>query len=135
MSTFVHDYILDRALPDEEETVFTPNGQTTASGIPIGEIKTITRRVVICKRVGPYGGPFVGGGGVSGVGTSTLTVSLAGGGTKSFSKAPGGDTPGEGAWGFEETCDGIADMVLGLYNFTGTFKSEVDETVVGGWAG
>lgn len=133
MSTFVHGYILDRALPEEQETVFTPNGQTTGSGIPIGEIKTINRKVVVCTRVGPYSGPFVGGG-VSGVGTSTLTVSLAGGGTASFQKASG-DVPAEGNWRCEETCEGVADMILGLYKFTGTFISEADETIVGAWAG
>ena len=134
MAVNVHGWILDRALPVEEETEFTPNGQALASGIPVGEIRTITRRTIIAKRVGPYGGPFVGGG-VSGVGTRTLTIALAGGGTATFNAPSVGDTPGEGAWGLEETCDGIASKVLGLYNFTGTFKSEVDSTVVGGWAG
>lgn len=134
MAVNVHDWILDRVLPEETITEFKPNGQTLASGIPIGKIITKTRRVVEARRVGPYGGPFTGVGGVSGVGTATLTISTAGGGTKTFS-ATSGDTPGEGYWRLDETCEGVADLILGLYTFRGKFVSEADEFVIGGWAG
>ena len=136
MSVVVHDWILDRVLPDEKITDFTPNGQTTASGIPVGEIKTTTIRVVEATRVVPYGGTSSGGGGytISGT-TGALTIAAAGGVNVTIQKLTGGDTPGEGGFILSETCEGVVDMILGLYRFRGVFRSKVDESVVGGWAG
>ena len=126
---FVHDWMLERWW-DEEETQFTPNGEHTASGIPIGEIKSIYRRIVIAKKVGPPGGPFVGGGGYTKNESGGLVIACGAGRTVTIAKIAGG-----GAFILEEKIDGLADLITGDYNFTGTFTSERTETVIGGWAG
>ena len=133
--SFCHDWILTRYYDDEPETSFTPNG-TLVNGIPIGTIRTTYRRVVEGAKVGPESGPFAGGGGTSiDAETGALTIGVAGGTTKTISKLSGGTTPDSNAFVLTERIDNIADMILGLYTFSGKWVSTLTTEVVGGWSG
>ena len=130
----VHDWILSKTYDEEPETSFEPNG-TIVNGIPVGTITTTYRRIVEGTRIGPYGGPFTGGGGASIGATGNLTITLAGGASVEIAKLSGGTTPTANAFILDETVEGVADMILGLYTYNGKWVSELTETVVGGWSG
>lgn len=151
---YVHDWILERTY-DTEETEFKPNGEMTNSGIPIGVIKTIYSRFAVVKKVASYsGGVFGSGGGLTVNDLGNLVVSVAGGGTTTIyclsqsatSPPPGIYQPEWSLWPtlpggnarfgwLSNDVEGIADMVLGLYNFKGILVSRKYEYLYGAWEG
>jgi hypothetical protein len=127
----IHGWILER-LYFENETQFKPNGQTTVSGLPIGEIITINRKIVEAKAaaigyaVGSITGATITAGG-------DLTIDVAGGGTAATITKLTGTGTNFALDSAEVT--GVQDMILGVYNFQGKWISELKESVFGGWGG
>jgi len=152
MSVVVHDWILDKVYPAKTTYSFKPNGEHLSSGLPIGWIKSETTKVVEASRVSTYAGSTFGapGGGATINADGSLTISVAGGSTTTIQclsqgendvQPPDGDSTfpptssGNAGWAFDEECEGIADMILGLYRFRGTWTSTVYSYSLGAWGG
>jgi len=176
MSVMVHDWILERSWI-ETELIFKPNGETTNSGLPIGEIWEYVRRKVEARKatlgygtsgqvippisvassgtvtvspsppgsIGNNGGYFIDG-------LGNLHIGTAGAGEAVIpcliQTKPAPTPPGEGqedpypGWinrpahfRLDANCDGIGNMILGIYNWSGVFTSEVYHWSVGAWGG
>ena len=159
----IHDYILDTT-KDEEEVKFESSGQCTVSGIPVGKITFIYRRIVTGIAVKKYVSAYEASGEVN-FDFSTGTGIESSGGIITIGEPQAPATPAEGGGGwsydaqgnlvigtagggsatiqkmssapyeFKEECSGIENMILGYYTFKGVWKSEHKEIRWGGWAG